>query len=56
MLAQGLHAGLECARGRHVVDNDVYAYHVRVYSDDWPGTASLKIRGAVVEYTIAEAP
>lgn len=37
-----------------VVNNQSYSYHVRVYSNDWPGNSSLKIKGAVVEYTIDE--
>lgn len=37
------------------VNNQLYSYHVRVYSDNWPGNSTLKIKGAVVEYTIAEA-
>ena len=37
------------------IDNNTYAYHVRVYCVNWPGTSSLKIKGAVVEYTIDEA-
>lgn len=37
------------------IDNDIFAYHVRVHSVDWPGTAALKIKGVVVEYTVDEA-
>lgn len=38
-----------------VVDNATYSYHVRVFSSNWPGNSTLKIKGAVVEYTVSEA-
>jgi hypothetical protein len=38
-----------------VVNNQTNAYHVRVFSTGWPGNSSLKIKGAVVSYTISEA-
>ena len=35
-----------------VIDNENYAYHVKAYSDNW--SSSLKIKGAVIGYTIDE--
>ena len=35
-----------------VIDNQNYAYHIKAYSDSW--SSSLKIKGAVVGYTIDE--
>lgn len=35
-----------------VVDNQNYAYHIKAYSDSW--SSSLKIKGAVISYTIDE--
>jgi hypothetical protein len=37
------------------IDNINRSYLVRVGSDNWPGTADLRITGVVVTYTIAEA-
>lgn len=34
------------------IDNDLHSYKVRVYSADWPGTFTLSIKRAVVEYTM----
>ena len=35
-----------------VIDNQNYAYHIKAYSDSW--SSSLKIKGAVISYTIDE--
>lgn len=35
-----------------IVDNQNYAYHIKAYSDSW--SSSLKIKGAVISYTIDE--
>ena len=37
------------------IDNVNNSYHVRAFSSNWPGTNALRISGAVVTYTIAEA-
>lgn len=35
-----------------IINNENYAYHVKAYSDNW--SSSLKIKGAVIGYTIDE--
>jgi hypothetical protein len=37
------------------IDNSQYSYHIRVYCNLWAGY-NLRIMGAVVTYTINEAP
>jgi hypothetical protein len=38
-----------------IIDNSSgHTYHVRVFSDNWPGTETLRIASAVIEYTISE--
>jgi hypothetical protein len=39
-----------------VVDNTLHSYHIYAYSASWPGTSDLRIKGALVTYTIEEAP
>jgi hypothetical protein len=36
------------------IDNTAYSYHVHAYSTAWG--SSLKIKGALITYTISEAP
>lgn len=36
-----------------VINNRQYAYHIKAYSDSW--SSSLKVKGAVIRYTIDEA-
>jgi hypothetical protein len=37
-----------------VIDNTAFGYHVYAYSSNW--SSSLRIMGAVITYTINEAP
>jgi hypothetical protein len=37
------------------IDNTAYTYHVKAYSSAWDGS-NLRIKGAVITYTINEAP
>lgn len=38
-----------------VIDHENRHYHVRVYSSNWPGDASLRIKSVRIAYTIDEA-
>lgn len=53
--APGIQTQTDDSIVNRVVDNEQFAYHVRVFSSNWPGTPSLSIKGVVVEYTIDEA-
>jgi hypothetical protein len=39
-----------------VVDNTLHSYHVYAYSASWPASSDLRIKGALITYTIKEAP
>ena len=38
-----------------LINNNLYHYHLRVYSDAWPGNSTLRIKSVVIEYTTDEA-
>lgn len=38
-----------------VVDNNLYHYHLRIYSDNWSGSPSMRIQSVVIEYTTTQA-
>lgn len=40
----------------NTVDNTTWSYFVDVYSSNWPGSWDLSIKGALITYTISEAP
>jgi hypothetical protein len=40
--------------GSAVIDNTIFGYHVYAFSEGW--SSSLRIMGAVITYTINEAP
>lgn len=37
------------------VFNDQFHYHIRVYSTNWSGSSSMRIKSVVIEYTTTEA-
>lgn len=37
------------------IDNNLFHYHIRVYSTDWPGNSTMRIKSVVIEYTTTEA-
>lgn len=39
-----------------IVDNTLHSYHVYAYSTSWPASSDLRIKGALITYTIEEAP
>lgn len=39
----------------HVVNNNTRHYHMRVFSDSWSGSLSMRIDSVVIEYTTIEA-
>ncbi len=39
----------------HTVDNNLQHYHLRVVSDNWSGSSSMRIKSVVIEYTTTEA-
>jgi hypothetical protein len=51
----GYYSRVDTSISGATIDNSMYGYHVRAYSNAWSGT-SLMIKGVVIEYTISEAP
>ncbi|MEZ4732849.1 MAG: hypothetical protein R3E79_37570 [Caldilineaceae bacterium] len=39
-----------------VVDNTQFSYLIYAWADPWDGSSNLRIKGALITYTIAEAP
>ncbi len=37
------------------INNNLYHYHMRVFSSGWPGNSNLRIKSVVIEYTTIEA-
>ena len=50
----GLSSATDTSINFATINNSAYAYHVRAYCSAWDG-ANLRIRGAVIAYTVEEA-